>query len=220
MDWDIPPTIGRHTQLVRFHRGKRHYTSVGIIGMVGMLSAMYDNHWAATLNQAPICKLGVRYFQWPGLQRLRAVCDEFGTYHQFIERLEAYQTMTPFAVHVVGTKPKRHVVVNALGESFSKWRLEKDQPFLIQTNHFVDPDLAEYNDEIENWIDEDGTQWCLDSKPRYQALLRQLTRGLPGSLAEAHRLIKRNRTVTTQRTMQSMVLCPASGELLLDVRVD
>ena len=46
--------------------------------MVGVLSAMYDNHWAATLNQAPICKLGVRYFQWPALQRLRAVCDEFG----------------------------------------------------------------------------------------------------------------------------------------------
>ena len=63
---------------MRFHRGKRHYTSVGIIGMVGVLSAMYDNHWAATLNQAPICKLGVRYFQWPALQRLRAVCDEFG----------------------------------------------------------------------------------------------------------------------------------------------
>jgi hypothetical protein len=112
------------------------------------------------------------------------------------------------------------VVVNALGKRFSTWRIKKDQPFLIQTNHFVDPDLAEHHDEIEGWIDSDGTEWFLDSKPRCQALLRQLTRGLPRSLVELHRLIQRSRTVTIQRTMQSMVPCPASGELLLDVRAD
>ena len=53
MDWVMPRSTGRHTKLMRFHRGAKSYTSVGVAGMVGVLSAMSDS-WAVTVNQAPV----------------------------------------------------------------------------------------------------------------------------------------------------------------------
>ena len=216
MDWGWPDTIGARTQVVKFHRGRRHYKSVGIIVMVGVLSAMYSGKWAATLNQAPIDKLGVRYLQTPALQRLRESCDGLGGFSNFVNRLQEYQTMAPFFVHAVGCRPQQHVVVNGMGQWYEKRGAE--EKYLIQTNHFVGPELCEYNGPDEG-IFPDGEEWVFDSKPRYRVIRNRLQKQLPRSVKSARKKLDRQ-PVTNELTMQSMAFCPGRDEMMLKVRVD
>lgn len=211
MDWAIPESVGRHTVLVRLHRGRRSYLSVGVAGMVGVVSAIYPGHWAVALNQAPVTELGVRHLQTPALQRLRQACDQFGGYRDLVRRIQEYQTMSPFFAHVVGRRAEEHCVVEGLGDSFSTRDMEDS--CLIQTNHFVDEELAEYNGPDE-W-EEDGVVWMCDSKPRYRSLERRLQRR-PRTMAEAIGKLKRQ-PVQNENTMQQMVFCPARGEWELKV---
>jgi len=207
MDWGWPDTIGVRTQVVNFHRGRRHYKSVGIIGMVGVLSAMYGGKWAATLNEAPIDKLGVRYLQTPALQRLRESCDGLGGFSNFVNRLQEYQTMTPFFVHAVGCRPHQHVVVNGMGQWYEERKTE--EKYLIQTNHFVGPELREYNGPDEE----------ISAEPRYRAIRNRLRKQLPRSVKSAREKLLRQ-PVTNELTMQSMAFCPGRDEMMLKVRVD
>lgn len=213
MDWCWPESIGRQTVLVRFHRGSQSYLSVGVVGLVGVLSAMYEGRWAVTLNQAPTDRLAIRLTQWPALHRLRAACDGFGTFRGLVRRLSEYQTMSPFFAHVVGVQPDEHVVVSGMGRTFATRR--KTASALIQTNHFVDGDLEHLNPPQE-FVDSDGAAWQDDSRPRYEALQRRL-RKLPRSLDEALTKL-RGSPVTTDATMQQMVLRPATGKCRVLVR--
>ena len=73
MDWVWPRSTGRHSRLIRFHRGRDAYTSVSVVGCVGVVSAFCPGRWAVTINQAPMEGATTGYFQWPVLQRLRHV---------------------------------------------------------------------------------------------------------------------------------------------------
>ena len=212
MDWAFPDTIGRHTILMRFHRGRCSYLAVGIVGKVGVLSAMRTNHWAVTLNQAPAECLRPRILQIPALQRIRQVCDRMGGYSDVIRRIQEYQTMSPFFAHIVGTKSGQHCVVNGFCDSFSVRRASG--PALIQTNHYVD-DEYEHLNGTEEWL-EDGCIWTWDSRPRYRSLQRRLKQ-LPKSADEALKKLRRE-PITNENTMQSMVLCPSQDGCLLKVR--
>lgn len=212
MDWCLPASVGRHTAVVRFHRGGKSYLSVGVVGLVGVLSAMYEGHWAVTLNQAPVQRLEIQYTQWPALHRLRAVCDGFGSFRSVARRLRAYQTMSPFFVHAVGVKPTEHIVMSSLGCEFHVRR--KTASALIQTNHFVD-DLERLNPP-DTFLDADGCEWRYDTRPRYEALQRRL-RELPISLEGSLTKLKRS-PVTTEATQQQMAFRPATGEYVMSVR--
>jgi hypothetical protein len=214
MDWCWPDTVGRHTVLIHFHRGRDSYLSIGVVGLVGILTAMHEGHRAVALNQAPAQRLSFNATQWPALHRLRAACDGLGTFRSLIRRLTAAQTMTAFFAHVVGTRPEEHVVVTSLGRAFATRR--STTPVLIQTNHFVDDDLEHLNPP-EEFADDDGCVWYYNTRLRYGALRRRL-RTLPRSLAAAITKIRRS-PVTTEATMQSMSLCPANGRWLLRVAV-
>ena len=155
MDWDLPESIGRHTMVYRFHRGRDHYLSVGVVGLVGVLSAMRPGHWAVTLNQAPAERLGINYTQWPATQRLRAVCDQLGSYRRLMSGLQEFRSMSPFFAHVVGVRPRQQVVVNCFGAEFSTRRTR--EPALIQTNHFVEPSWQQFNGP-ETW-EQGGIYW-------------------------------------------------------------
>ena len=214
MDWAIPDSLGRHTLLVRFHRGRRNYLSVSVAGKVGVLSAMRPGHWAVTLNQAPAERIKPRWFQTPALQRLRQACDQFGGYRDLVRRVREYQTMSPFFAHLVGIRPGHHMVISGLGDEFASRSI--DGPSLIQTNHFVCKELKSLNGPDE-WKDKKtGQTWVHDSKPRYQAIKRRL-KELPKTLDVAIDKLKR-RPVTNENTMQQMVFCPANRDMRLRVK--
>jgi hypothetical protein len=224
MDWVVPRSTGRHTKILRFHRGNKSYTSVGVAGMVGVISAMADN-WAVTVNQAPIVnKLNTwsgwlaaptLLFKWPALQRVRAVCDQLPSYNGLVLGLRNYETMVPFFAHVVGTKSKEHTVVTHVGDTST---IRTKRHAMAQTNHYVSGKYAEYNP-----VNEDGWEW--NTYPRYDALKLVLRDKLNDKRKEeiaqrpvtALQLLK---DVTDEDTMQQMVLWPAKGQMVVKARND
>ena len=214
MDWVWPRSTGRHSRLIRFHRGNDYYTSVSVLGCVGVVSAFCPGKWAVTINQAPTEGTTTSFFQWPVLQRLRNVCDQMGTYRDVVTGLQEYQTMTSFFAHVIGTRPKQHTVITGLGDSFRRRGMKGDK--LVQTNHFAGHrDLEELNGP-ERWEDEEGQEWYCDSHDRAKSLTRRL-KAPPRTLAEARSKICTS-AVTSTDTMQQMVFQPASGYSRIWVR--
>ena len=206
MDWVWPRSTGKHSRLIRFHRGKESYTSVSVLGCVGVVSAFSPGKWAVTINQAPMEGATSSYFQWPVLQRLRNVCDQMGTYRDVVAGLQEYETMTSFFAHVVGTRPTEHTVITGLGDEYRRRSLKED--FLIQTNHFIGHKDLEKHNGPEKW-EEDGEWWYCDSRMRAKALTKRLET-CPTLLTEARKRICTS-AVTTTDTMQQMVLQPASS---------
>jgi hypothetical protein len=207
MDWVWPRSTGRYSRLVRFHRGRESYTSVSVLGCVGVVSAMCPGKWAVTINQAPTDDTTTRYFQWPVLQRLRFVCDRLGTYRDVVAGLQEYETMTSFFAHVIGTRPSQHTVITGLGSDFRRRSIKGET--LVQTNHFIGHrDLEEHNGP-ERWEDEEGQEWVCDSQYRAKSLIRRL-KTAPATLDDARKKICTS-AITTEDTMQQMVFQPASG---------
>ncbi len=223
MDWVVPRSTGRHTRIFRFHRGRQAYTSVGVAGMVGVISAMGDS-WAVTVNQAPVVnKLNSLFgwlsapkllFKWPVLQRVRAACDLLPkSYNSLVLGLRSYETIVPFFAHVVGTKAHEHTVVTHVGETST---IRTKPRGLVQTNHYVTRKYAEYNPEN----DDDG-EWV--TYPRYAALQSVLRDRLTDERKEA--IAQRPVTAlqllgdaTDEDTMQQMVLWPAREQMAVKTR--
>ena len=216
MDWDMPDTMGTNTVLVRFHKGNRYYLSVGVVGMVGVLSAMRPGHWAVTLNQAPRTHGCMNYFGgMPALQQVRSACDQFGSFNSLISHLQDYQSLSPFFIHVVGVKPTDHAILTSFGSTFSI--RQTDVLPLVQTNHFVEPKFKDLNPPAET-EDENGQVWVCNSEPRYKAIERRFQKNRPRSVSNALDLLKRE-PVTNSTTMQSMAFCPARDEYQVRVQL-
>ena len=206
MDWVWPKTTGRYSRLIDFHRGGQGYKSVSVLGCVGVVSATSPGRWAVTINQAPMKGTSPNAFQWPVLQRLRHVCDQLGGYQDLVDGLQEFRTMTSFFAHVVGVTPSSHTVITGLGAEYRRRGLRAGS--LVQTNHFVDRDLAKHNGPKQG-TDEHGQEWVCDSHLRFNTLRKRL-RDYPTSIEEARRAI-RGRPVTTTDTMQQMIFQPSSG---------
>lgn len=241
MDWVTPPSTGKHTKLIRFHRGRKSYTSVGVAGMVGVVSAMCDK-WALVVNQAPVVKSCVeedeeeddgswwtmltsaftsvtnavasvpQFLQaWPALQRVRAVCDKMPSYDKLVFHLRTQQTMVPFFAHVVGTESKEHAVVTHTGEH-TYIRTRKHG--LVQTNHYVTGELKKHNPK-------NGEDWIWDTFTRYEDLSRACKEARPAPevvQANPQAALKLLKDVTSTDTMQQMLLWPAQEKLVLKTR--
>jgi hypothetical protein len=219
MDWVVPRTTGQYTRLINFHKGSHSYTSVGVAGMVGVISAMSE-HWAVVVNQAPIVNkisdwlswlsTPTLLFKWPVLQRIRAVCDRIPAYDKLILGLRSHYTTVPFFAHVVGRQTKEHTVVTNTGDS-SFLRTKKHS--LVQTNHYVQGPLKEHNP-----VDDDEWEW--DTYPRYDALKDTLhdalndkfKRNVAEHPATALMLLG---CVTNEDTMQQMLFWPARGHMVV-----
>lgn len=224
MDWVMPRSTGRHTKVIRFHRGNKHYTSVGVAGVVGVLSA-YTDQWAVTVNQAPVVNslntltgwLGAPslLFKWPVLQRVRAVCDRLPSYNSLILGLRSHETTVPFFAHVIGTKTKEHTVVVHVGDTST---IRTKRHMLVQTNHYVAGRYSQYNPE-----NGDGWEWTTYS--RYRKIKRAITTALEncnlaGVVQERGLPVALNllRCATDTDTMQQMALWPARSQMVLKTR--
>lgn len=218
MDWVNPRSTGKHTRLIRFHRGSNSYTSVGVCGMVGVVSAICSQ-WAVTVNQAPIVKkagwLGclnpVDLFRWPALQRVRTVCDRMGDYNHTVLGLRAQPVMVPFFAHVVGREAKEHSIVSHIGdETLLRTIGKKKAASLVQTNHYVTPRLKKHNPE-------NGEDFIWDTYTRHDALKERFTLDTPQNVVAALNVLKGS-DVTTGDTVQQMLLWPARETMVLKTR--
>jgi len=217
MDWVTPRSTGKHTRLIRFHRGNNSYTSVGVTGMVGVVSAICSQ-WAVTVNQAPTVKtvswLGclnpVDLFRWPVLQRVRAVCDRMTDYNNTVLGLRSQPVMVPFFAHVVGKEAMQHCVVVHTGEDTFLRSGHKKNAKLVQTNHYITNRLKKHNPE-------NGEDYVWDTYTRHDALHKRVRTETPQNVVAALNLLK-GADITTEDTMQQMLLWPARETMVLKTR--
>ena len=214
LDWAFPDSVGEHSVVCRFHRRKSFYTSIGVAGFVGVLSAQRNKAWAVTLNQAPAHALPSQWTQMPACMHLRSACDRSMTFDSLVRNIMSTRTMSPFFAHVVGTEPYQQVILHGYGVEYSQ--RETEDGVLVQTNHFADPD-DEHLNPARDEFEEDGELFFHDTYPRYDALIRRLKKQKPGTIDAARRLLK-GLPVTHENTMQSMVLYPSASKITLDVR--
>jgi len=213
MDWEIPPSTGKFTVLYRLHRGNRHYYSLGVAGLVGVVTAWYPGHWAIALNQAPAEVLGTSLHHVPVTHHLRQVCDRFGSYSNLVSGVQGSRSMSPFFAHCVGIRSHQHTVINGLGAEY--WTRDIDGPRLVQTNRFLLPELHKYNGPTE-WEEDDGQRYYDTSGERATALRNRLRR-LPTSVGEAQAKL-RGGPVTVPQTVHSISVSPAHEEEVVFVR--
>lgn len=214
LDWDYPDSVGEHTVICRFHRRGGFYTSIGVAGFVGLLSAQRNKAWAVTLNQAPSRDLPTQWFQMPACMHLRDACDHSMTFDSLARKITSKQTMSPFFAHVVGTERRQQAVLTGYGVEYAK--REAECGVLVQTNHFVHDD-DEHRNPTRGVFEEDGELFYEGTYPRFDALNRRLNKQKPKTVEAAHRLLK-GLPVTDQNTMQSMVLCPSASKIMLSIR--
>jgi hypothetical protein len=242
MDWVTPPSTGKHTKLLRFHRGRKSYTSVGVAGMVGVVSAMSDL-WALVVNQAPIVK---------SLVDEEDEDDTDTGWWESLSAMFAYMTNTAASVKdLLQAWPALHRVRAVCDKmpSYEKlvFHLRTQQtmvPFfahvvgtkdkehavvthtgehtyirtrkhgLVQTNHYVTGELKKHNPE-------NGEDWVWDTYTRYEDLSRACKEETPAPAAiQANPAValKLLKDVTSTDTMQQMLLWPAQEKLVLKTR--
>ncbi len=229
MDWDLPG-LGAATRLFRFHAGEHAFVTVGITGLVGVLSGMVPGAYSATINWAPAARMP--RFRFGPLFLLREVLETCPTYEEAVAALEHTPLSSPVFFVVCGRRKGEACVIERLPERAVVRAMRGET--LVQANHHLAAELAprnalmadggaetdgEYEDECRGEWYEDGQVWVVPSALEYSrdraaALQRRLRRaGRAGSLRRAARGLMAE-PVRNEATEQQMAFCPTSGELL------
>ena len=187
------------------------YTAVSVPGCVGVVSGCAKGRFSLSLNQAPATQ-SPSIFAVPAFTSatflLREVFESCHTYEEALEVLEHSSTPFPCFVQIVGAKKGEAAVVEISPGSTSGTYAFEGEPLGI-TNHFLDDEDFE-DDEWE----EDGEDYVTDSLPRLHSVERAAQRCKPKSLAAAFAPVSRY-PVMNENTVQSMIMHPKSGTVLL-----
>jgi len=187
------------------------YTAVSVPGCVGVVSGCAKGRFSLSLNQAPATQ-GPSILALPTFTSatflLREVFESCHTYEEALEVLEQSSTPFPCFVQIVGAKRGEAAVVELMPSSTNGCYEFQGEPFGI-TNHFLDDEDFE-DDEWE----EDGEDYITDSLPRLHSVENAAERCKPKSLVAALAPVSRS-PVMNENTVQSMIMHPKSGTILL-----
>lgn len=208
LDWNLPESVGEHTVVIEFNGRNGSYHSVGVLGFVGVLSAIRAQHWALTLNQAPCNRSMISPFAMPACMLVRYACDHSRSYTRLKDTLQKWVPQSPFLTHLVGTsKNQQHLIQHA--GSFT-YEIAAENGRLAQTNHYLD---HTWGDEINRdcgWLEGDFCE-------RHQLLERRLGTMSLRTPADGFKLLGGD-TLTYSATQQQMVFHPKTGSIALRVR--
>jgi hypothetical protein len=130
------------------------------------------------------------------------------SYDKLVFHLRTQQTMVPFFAHVVGTESKQHAVVAHTGKHT---HIRTRKHGLVQTNHYLNGELTKHNPK-------NGDDWEWDTFQRYKDLSRACKEDMPAPeviQANPGVALKLLKDVTSEDTMQQMLLWPAQEKLVL-----
>ena len=217
LDWDLPEIAGAtrvfHCRTPRGHEAK----IVGLVGQVGVLSAMVPGGYSVTINWAPPASLPV--FLLGPLFALREVVETCAKFHEAVNFLKARRFATSVFFTVCGTAPGEGCVVECvkpgwIGDQHRGVRTLGGEP-LVQTNHYAHPDHERFNPT------RDPAQLSMleaTSRARSERLRANLA-ALPAraTLDDLGACLD-TAPVENPETCQKMVFCPATGEMRVWVR--
>jgi hypothetical protein len=203
MDWPIAE-IGRATRVFRFNDKGRQFISVGVTGMVNVISGMLPGAYSVTINWAPTNESP--WFEYGPSFLLREVLTKCDTYEDAVNSLCVAPLASPVFFSICGAKKGDACVVERTRHEYAV-RPYTGKP-LIQANHYVTREFQGMNEPIKV-EDEDGSV-IADSQWRASTLYHQMNRRLSG-LEDAWHCLDQH-PVTNDQSYQEMMFCPTTGE--------
>lgn len=207
MDWPLPQ-VGHATRLFRYRDGRRAFTSVGILGHVGVLSGMLPGAYSVTLNWAPPTRLP--RFQWGPAFLLRVVLETCDTYDDAVAALADAELATSVFFLVAGTRRGEACIIERTPDVAAVREMRGD--VLVGANHHVARKFLRHNDGIAEGTDE-YFSLLETSEERADVLERELRVVRPGvGIDDVARCLDVD-PVCNDDSYQQMAFCPRTGAL-------
>lgn len=213
MDWPIDG-MAAATRIIEFKRGKRSFVTVGMPGMVGVLSGMLPGAYSVTINMAPPHAVpSMRKFG--ALFLLRETLEECDTYQSAVARLARTPISAAVFFVVCGSKPDQGCVIERT-QTGSRIRRFMGPP-LVQANHYETAKFRPLNALFE---EDDGEGTIFEgSQQRATALANRLdSLGGFADLQKYSHALSRG-PVGNADTAHRMAFCPGSGRMAVWARV-
>lgn len=156
MDYDAVG-LGNATRIFIFKQGKRKFITVGMLGLVGVLSGMLPKKYAVTINYAPTTEMPT-FSGYEPLMLLREVFESCDSYEEAVAELKNSRLSTGVFYVVSGSKKGQACVIERTKRT-SSIRKIKDN-VLAQANHFNSAKNKKHNVYLKT---EDSKQWHPDT---------------------------------------------------------
>jgi predicted choloylglycine hydrolase len=215
MDWPLKG-MAAATRILEFKQGKRRFITVGVTGMVGVLSGMLPGAYSVSINMAPPHRLpSMRRFG--ALFLLRETLEECDTYGAAVSRLASMPLAAGVFFVVCGAKPHQGCVIERT-QTHAQIRKFSGVP-LVHANHYESRRFQKFNASYEEEDEYEGSIFE-DSSHRANALKERLAK-LPrlSDLNEYATALSRS-PVGNERTVHRMAFCPRSGEMAAWARMN
>jgi hypothetical protein len=204
LDWDLKQ-IGASTRIFRFHKGKRIFVVIGILGLAGALSGMLPGAYSISINYAPSVK--DPGFDFGPLFLLREVLEECDTYGEAVSCLKSTRLSSNVFFTVCGAKRDEGCIIERTRNSSSVRGF--DGAPIVQGNHFHAMKFLEHNEPFGD------SEFIYDSVKREEKLASRLAKvGKSDSMESVFRLADVS-PVRNEDTRQKMLFHPKTGDFLL-----
>lgn len=215
MDWDIKG-IGDATRLYRFKSGDHEFLSVGVLGLVGVLSGMVPGEYSATINWAPSS-------HWPSIRKfgplflLREVLTDCPTYDEAVYALKHTDLSAPVFYTICGTRKGQACVIERRPHEAAIRKIKES--VLVQANHHVARKFKPYNKVMDDAENDDEYSRLEYSEERSNTMKKQLAKAdAAKTLVQAAGCLKVD-PVRNEDSEQQMAFCPKTGEVKIWRRI-
>ncbi|MCP5538376.1 MAG: hypothetical protein H7A51_19350 [Akkermansiaceae bacterium] len=205
MDWPLE-SMGRASRIFRFKEGDREFVTVGVPGMVGVLSGMLPGAYSATINYAP--PTITPGFDFGPLFLLRHVFETCDTYQDACYAL-SHTRLSANVLFTVCSASGQACLIERTRKEFSRRNMRNG--VLGAANHYRTHKFSHHNDL---WDDET----IEDSMDRVSSLEGHLSKSLTQAPLARIASSLDYHPVLNSETRQQMIFNPASGEYLVWTR--
>jgi hypothetical protein len=217
VDWPVG-LIRTSTAVLEYPSPVGPFKAVSVPGMVGVLSGVAQGRFSITVNSKKDSNHFVPNVKgWGALLLTRWILENCATWEEALTELLSAPAFVPFFVMLVGCVLGEAVVVEVNTSGKNRVYHAGASPLALANHHPGDPE-PEPIQRAHCWdgYDEEEFDWWTNSQRR-QELIGTCAGGIPprtNKLRSCFRALEQT-PVENDNTVQSMVLHPVSGEVLL-----
>ena len=213
MDWPMRHG-GEATRIFKFRDGERVFYSVGVLGLIGVLSGMLPGAYSVTINWAEP-QTAPNPLAFGPLFLLREAMETCDSYEAVVYKLSKTELASPVFFVVCGAKRGQGCVIERTKTSASVRRW-KDEP-LTQGNHYECKRFLRHNAPILEA--EEGYENLFDDSVARTDLMSEMLveHRQPASVRSLSAVVRKS-PIRNIETVHQMAFHPKSGSLCVWAR--
>jgi len=209
LDWPLEKG-GPATRMLKFKMGKREFVTVGMVGMVGVLSGMVPGAYSASINWAMPDSLPSFDSLGP-LFLLREVLETCDTFNEAVYALKNTSISTSVFYTVCGANPGEGCTIERSKKRSSVRKYGKSP--LVHGNHYINRPFRKLNERISAPESDEHYALLEDSTDRVGTMSESICElGKVKSLSGFSAVLKKA-PVRNDNTIHQIAFRPKTGEL-------